>query len=226
MTDISAKIRLYKWVCVFLWQMLVLLDPKIGFGYTDEIVLKAPKQILTTYDVKVFALLRNLLDNQTWLDVEDKAWQKEFLKEESQGLLEHWVVSKYLKQSRSKSVSSGSQARRRIKQTMLGVFKTAAEKNKRFKIWHIDENTLNQWISQRAALEAFLQSYPPFQAIVTDQRLKTHYETHKANRFLNKAFDSIKALVEKDFQKQHLKSTFGKWMTSEMRRQRWKVHEP
>jgi len=193
--------------------------------YTDQIVLTAPKQIYTTFDVKVFAILRNLYDNQTLVDVEDVAWQKAFLKQETQGFLEHMVLTRYLAQAKKSKSKVDPSSVDKARQKIQSVFQSDANQERVFKDWSIKESDVLKWLSARLKLEVFLKTYPPFQAIVTDHVLKTYYQERKADLFLNQDFKSIKPVVEQMYRKQHLQSAFGKWVTSEMRRQRWKVHQ-
>jgi|GEM_PF-5751404 len=207
-----------------LW-LALLATPRLGWGYTDEILLKAPKEIYTTYDVKSFALIRNLYDNQILVDVEDPSWQKEFLKDETKAMMEHLVVSKYLIQSQKKDIDLNTEKKKAMEKKLFDFFKSASEKNTFLNMWHIQEKQMVTWMKQRSALETFLQTYPPFQVIMTDQKILDHYQANKQDRFLNKDFEEIKNVIEEDFKQQHLKTSFGKWMNSEMRRQRWKIHE-
>src|SRR5690606_40992527 len=99
------------------------------------------------------------------------------------------------------------------------------EKTKTFSKWSLTESDLLEWVEQRVLLERFLQVHPPFQAIVTDQKIKQYYDSHKEERFLNQPLESIRELVVKDYQTTYLKVEFKRWVDQEIRRQKWDIYE-
>lgn len=193
-------------------------------GYTDQIWLKSPAHVKTVFDVKSHAILRNLYDNQIRIDPEDSIWQRAHLAAERKNLLEQTIVNQYIKDNRVNIDIEKYEEINAQKKITLGA---GTEKNREtvFKKWGITENVLQRWIRERLYLEKFLQTHPPFQAIVTERKIQAYYSEYQQNRFLGKSYDDIKDVVEQDYKKSYLQTEFKKWIDQEIRRQKWTIYE-
>ncbi|MCB1197319.1 MAG: hypothetical protein R3A45_10000 [Bdellovibrionota bacterium] len=186
--------------------------------------MKSPAHVKTVFDVKSHAILRNLYDNQIRIDPEDSIWQRAHLAAERKNLLEQTIVNQYIKDNRVNIDIEKYEEINAQKKITLGA---GTEKNREtvFKKWGITENVLQRWIRERLYLEKFLQTHPPFQAIVTERKIQAYYSEYQQNRFLGKSYDDIKDVVEQDYKKSYLQTEFKKWIDQEIRRQKWTIYE-
>ncbi len=185
--------------------------------------MTSKNQVKTVFDVKAYALLRNLYQNDTLIEPESQTWQKAHLLAERDGYLEQLLVQKYLRDNRI-DLKIQEEDWRPKAQVLHQQWLEAEKANPDIQQWGIDKARVYHWTEDRHALEKFLQTHRPFQPIVTTRKIQEHYEENKSDKYLDQPLESIRNVVEADYKQSFLKQEFQRWIRQELRRQKWKLY--
>ena len=82
----------------------------------------------------------------------------------------------------------------------------------------IPEKTLDRLLTSRIRSEIFVEAHLPFRVNVTDEEVRSYYETEKDRRFLRKPFESVAPIVRADLRRERVKKELEKWLETEMHR--------
>jgi hypothetical protein len=188
-------------------------------AYTDQIVIELPNAAKTIYDIRVHSFIHHLYDEGKVTDPNTKEWLTSSFENERQNYIEQYLAQNYVVENNLNFRPSQEQITTQVNR-INSLFGSPESRKKTLNSLDVTDVDIQQWIINRLILENFLSHDMQDRVVVTDQKLTTHYESWKAQKFNNKPYDQVAAKVQEDLSKTLLKEEFAKWIDEEKRRQK------
>lgn len=198
--------------------LLFVIISNQSFAYTDQIVAETPSMVKTVYDVRVHSFIRHLYDDKKIVDTSTPDWMKTF-EDERTNFIQQYLAQNYVNENALNLKPTPSETKQATK-IINDVFKDEATKVAAFAKLNMTDNDIQQWIASRLIFEKFVTNTIQNRVIITDDKVNTHYQTWKGERFSNKPLEQVQQKVRDDLTQTLLKEEFDKWIDQEKRREK------